>query len=85
MSGVFEKLHRSHQSSCGIRNGERVVRDAIHSLCRTVFSSALYIVIKMFTFTLRLESLEQRDDMIALAAGRRLDCREVGRSHTELL
>ena len=42
MSGVFEKLHRSHQSSCDIRNGERVVRDAIHSLCRTVFSSALF-------------------------------------------
>ena len=71
MSGVFKKLHRSHQSSCCIRNGERVVRDAIHRVCRTAFSSALYIVVKMFTFTLRLESLEQRGDMVALAAGQR--------------
>lgn len=85
MSGVFKKLHGSHQSCCGIRNGERVVRDAIHRLCRTAFSSGLYIVVKMFTFTLRLESLEQRGDMIALAAGWRLDYREVGRSHRELL
>lgn len=58
-------------SSCGIRDGERVVRDAVHRLWRTAFCPASCIVVKRFTFTLRRESLERRGGMIALAAGRR--------------